>query len=121
MSPIIAKTNDMRPPPPIPCSTRVRVNQVRPFADPHRTEAQVKVISAAANTVLDPNRSATQPLTGMNTANDSIYAVMPRLTSLGPTPKVLAICGSAVAITVVSKYSMKKAAATTKGRMLKFL
>jgi hypothetical protein len=46
---------------------------------------------------------------------------MPRLTSFGPTENVFAICGNAVAITVVSKYSMKKAAATTKGSTLKFL
>ena len=46
---------------------------------------------------------------------------MPRLTSFGPTPKDFAICGNAVAITVVSKYSMKKAAATTKGSTLKVL
>ncbi len=43
---------------------------------------------------------------------------MPRLTSFGPTSNDLAICGSAVAITVVSRYSMKKAAATTKGSTL---
>src|SRR5580700_7260420 len=45
--------------PPIPCSTRVKVNHVKPFADPHKTEAAVKVIKAEANTVRDPTRSAT--------------------------------------------------------------
>jgi hypothetical protein len=37
---------------------------------------------------------------------------MPRLTSFGPTLNDAAICGKAVAITVVSRYSMKNVAAT---------
>ena len=37
---------------------------------------------------------------------------MPRLRLFGPTPNERAICGRAVAITVVSRYSMKKVAAT---------
>jgi hypothetical protein len=41
---------------------------------------------------------------------------MPRLTSLGPTAKDCAICGNAVAIMVVSRYSMKKVPATIYGR-----
>jgi len=40
---------------------------------------------------------------------------MPRLTSFGPTEKDRAICGSAVAMMVVSRYSMKKVAATMNG------
>jgi hypothetical protein len=37
---------------------------------------------------------------------------MPRLRLFGPTWNERAICGRAVAITVVSRYSMKKVAAT---------
>ncbi|MET3249091.1 hypothetical protein ABIE53_005901 [Burkholderia sp. OAS925] len=40
---------------------------------------------------------------------------MPRLTLLGPTPNECAICGNAVAMTVVSRYSMKNVAATMYG------
>ena len=64
------------------------------------------------NTVREPKRSATQPPIGMKTARVSIYAVMPMLTATAVTSNVLAMCGSAVAMTVVSRFSMKYALAT---------
>jgi hypothetical protein len=79
---------------------------------PHNTDASVNTAIALKNTVREPHRSAIQPLTGMKIASASIYAVIPRLTLFGPTPNERAICGRAVAITVVSRYSMKKVAAT---------
>lgn len=39
---------------------------------------------------------------------------MPIFTSTAPTPKVLAMSGNAVAITVASRFSMKKVTATNK-------
>ena len=73
----VLRTTIMRPTgtisaPPIPCSTRAAVKEARPVAEPHSTEATVKITMALANTLRDPRRSATQPLTGMNTASVSI-------------------------------------------------
>ena len=43
----------------------------RLWARPHRIDPAVKVIRAATNTSRALNRSANQPLTGMNTASTS--------------------------------------------------
>jgi hypothetical protein len=45
----------------------------------------------------------------MKTANVSRYAVMPELTLTGVSANVRAICGSAVAMTVLSSCCMKNA------------
>ena len=69
---------------------------------------------AAAKTVREPKRSATHPLIGMKTASVNIYALMPALRAMGVACSAGAICGSAVAITVPSRFSMKKAPATSR-------
>ena len=57
--------------PPSPCSTRAATNGHSPSHSPHSIEAAVKMAIAAANTSRVPYRSATQPLSGMNTARVS--------------------------------------------------
>ena len=58
--------------PPMPCSKRAAVNSVT-FCDmPHSTDATVNTPIALKNTVREPQRSATQPLTGMKIASASI-------------------------------------------------
>ena len=72
----------------------------------------MNIAIAAANTPRAPKRSTIQPLTGMNTATVSIYAVTPMFKPTGSVPKDHAICGSAVTMTVLPRFSMKNAAAT---------
>jgi hypothetical protein len=55
----------------MPCRMRAATNIGRLCARPQATEASVKMRIAPANTWRGPNRSATQPLTGMNTASAS--------------------------------------------------
>ena len=74
-------------------------------------DASVNVPIAAAKIDRAPKRSATHPLIGMNTASVSRYAVMPMFRFTAPTWKLLAICGSAVAMIVPSRFSMKNAPA----------
>lgn len=69
---------------------------------------------AKLNTNLAPNLSATQPLIGIKTASTSMYILIPILRSIAVLLKVTAIWGSAVAITVASKFSIKKVTATSK-------
>ena len=97
--------------PPSPCRMRIRVNCVSVWAMLQKSDARVKMPMAAAKTVREPKRSATQPLMGMKTASVSRYAVMPMLRLTAPTWKLFAICGSAVAMMVPSRFSIKNAAA----------
>ena len=53
--------------PPRPCTMRARTRNQSEGAKPHSTEPSVKMTMAARNTARLPRRSATQPLTGMNT------------------------------------------------------
>ncbi len=57
--------------PPAPCSTRATVNSHSVPLAAQTTEASVNATIAQANTMRAPNRSATQPLAGMNTATVS--------------------------------------------------
>ena len=54
--------------PPTPCSSRATIKAPSDCAAPHMSELAVNTAMAAANTDRAPKRSATQPLTGMNTA-----------------------------------------------------
>ena len=54
--------------PPMPWKMRASTSSGRDWLMPHSTEPRVKTTIAARNTRLAPNRSATQPLIGMNTA-----------------------------------------------------
>ena len=67
---------------------------------------------AARKTVRAPKRSATQPLSGMNTASDKRYDVSASLSATGSSWRSAAMAGSEVAITVESICSMNKATAT---------
>ena len=97
--------------PAIPCSTRISVNWTSVCDNPHSSDATVNAPNADANTVRAPARSATQPLTGINTATVSRYAVMPMFIATAVTWKLRPICGSAVAMIVPSNSSMKNAEA----------
>ena len=59
-----------------------------------------------------PNRSAIQPLAGTNSATENMYAVSATFMCTGSAPNARAMVGSAVAITVLSKFCMNSAAAT---------
>ncbi len=58
--------------PPTPCRTRQATSISRLVDRPHNTEPRVKKPIAEAKTRRVPNRSAIQPLTGMNTARLSV-------------------------------------------------
>ena len=60
----------MAPPP--PCRMRQATRRWRSLETPHRSEPSVKRPIADAKTRRVPNRSATQPLTGMKTARLSV-------------------------------------------------
>ena len=101
--------------PPNPCTTRIAISIGRLSAMPHSAEPPAKISTAAQNTRRAPNRSAIQPLTGMNTARLSRYAVITRLSRSGVSPRLFAIAGIATAIIVESSPSMKKAQPTISG------
>ncbi len=71
--------------PPMPCNTRNAVNATSPRDSPHRSEATVNTPIAATNVARAPTRSATHPLTGINTASVSRYAVIPIFIETTPT------------------------------------
>ena len=54
--------------PPMPCRMRASTRTPSEFACPQAIEPRVNTTIAARNTVRVPNRSAIQPLAGMNTA-----------------------------------------------------
>ncbi len=54
--------------PPMPCRIRASTSTPSEFAWPQAIEPRVNTTMAARNTVRVPNRSAIQPLAGMNTA-----------------------------------------------------
>ena len=54
--------------PPRPCRMREATRASRFRDRPHRAEPSRKTTMAQMNTRRDPNRSAAQPLTGVNTA-----------------------------------------------------
>ena len=90
----------------------MQVNCRSVWARPHKSEATVKMATAEAKTVRAPRRSATQPEMGMKMARVRRYAVMPMFMRTAPMWKERAIWGRAVAMTVPSRFSMKKAPAT---------
>src|ERR1700730_45182 len=91
---------------------RAAVNAIIPLLNPQRMEDTVKIAMAETKTERAPTRSATHPLIGMKTASISKYAVIPIFRSTGLTWKDFPICGRAVAMTVPSRFSIKKAVAT---------
>src|SRR3954452_14628100 len=105
--------------PPNPCTTRIAISIGRLSAIPHSAEPPAKISTAAQNTRRDPKRSAIQPLTGMNTARLSRYAVITRLSRSGVSPRLFAIAGIATAIIVESSPSMKKAQPTISGMTMR--
>src|SRR4051794_15708622 len=78
-------------------------------------EPTMNTAIAIENTARAPNRSAVQPLAGMNTASDSRYEVIASFRVSGLVPISAAIAGSEVAITVESMFSMNRAVATMSG------
>src|SRR5689334_25025173 len=81
----------------------------------HSSDPPTNTTIAAANTLRDPKRSATQPLIGMNTARLTRYDVSASLSASGFSPMSAAIAGSDVVITVESMFSMNSAQATISG------
>ena len=79
------------------------------------TDPSMNTPTAIANTMRAPNRSAVQPLAGMNTASDRRYDVMASFSVSGLVPMSAAIAGSEVAMTVESMFSMNRAVATMSG------
>ena len=72
----VARSSTSRPTgtiiaPPAPCRMRAAIRNPSVSARPHNTDPTVNTASAARNTERLPNRSAIQPLAGMNTATES--------------------------------------------------
>ncbi len=78
-------------------------------------EPAAKIRIARRNTLRAPKRSAAQPDAGMNTASASRYEVSASFRWIGSAPRSAAICGSEVAITVPSMFSISSAVATISG------
>jgi hypothetical protein len=74
------------------------------------SEASMNRPMAASSTRRGPKRSATQPLTGTNSATASRYSDTTRFMRTAASPKSAAICGSAVSTAVLSSSSMNSAA-----------
>src|SRR6266700_160727 len=98
--------------PPIPCTMRATTKSVSEEDAAQPIEPSTNTTIAARNTVRPPNRSAVQPLIGMNTASESRYEVTASLSANGLVPISAAIAGNDVAITVESRFSMNSATAT---------
>jgi len=69
---------------------------------------------AVRNTGRAPQRAASQPLSGMNTASVTMYAAMTSPTEVEATWRASPIRGAAVVTIVPSRFSMKKQPATSK-------
>ena len=101
--------------PPMPCRMRAITKSVTEDDSAQPIDPAMKTAIAIENTMRGPNRSAVQPLAGMNTASDSRYEVMASFSVSGLVPMSAAIAGSEVAITVESMFSMNRAVATMSG------
>src|SRR5229473_342617 len=87
--------------PPIPCTMRAITKSVSEEDAAQPTEPSTNTAIATRNTARPPNRSAVQPLIGMNTASESRYEVTASLSARGLVP-----------ISVESRFSMNSATAT---------
>src|SRR4051812_3693310 len=101
--------------PPAPCTIRAITKWVTEEDSAQPIEPTMNTAIAIENTARAPNRSAVQPLAGMNTASDSRYEVMASFRVSGLVPISAAIAGSEVAMTVESMFSMNRAVATMSG------
>ncbi len=101
--------------PPIPWTNRAATSAPSEPLTAHPIEPSRNTAIAVMNVVWAPNRSATQPLTGMNTASDSRYVVNASFSAIGSVPRSVAMAGSDVESTVESMFSMNSAQATISG------
>src|SRR4030081_617699 len=101
--------------PPMPCRMRAIKKSVTEPDKAQPIEPTMNTATARENTRRAPNRSAVQPLAGMNTASDKRYEVIASFSVSGLVPISAAIAGSDVAITVESMFSMNRAVATMRG------
>src|SRR4051812_21757894 len=101
--------------PPAPCTIRAITKWVTEEDSAQPIEPAMNTAIAIENTARAPNRSAVQPLAGMNTASDSRYEVIASFSVSGLVPMSAAIAGSEVAMTVESMFSMNRAVATMSG------
>src|SRR4051812_5411081 len=101
--------------PPAPCRMREITKWVTDDDSAQPIEPIMNTAMAIENTARAPNRSAVQPLAGINTASDSRYDVIASFSVSGLVPMSAAIAGSEVAITVESMFSMNSAVATMSG------
>src|SRR3954452_13245024 len=101
--------------PPMPCTMRAITKWVTDCDSAQPIEPTMNTAIARLNTMRAPNRSAVQPLAGMNTASDKRYEVIASFNVSGDVPISAAIAGSEVAMTVESMFSMNNAVATISG------
>src|SRR3954467_6113019 len=101
--------------PPAPCRMRAITKWVTDDDNAQPIEPTMNTAIAIENTARAPNRSAVQPLAGMNTASDSRYEVIASFRVSGLVAVSAAIAGSEVAMTVESMFSMNRAVATMSG------
>src|SRR3984885_10618186 len=99
---IIAIPTGISSPPPAPCTARNTTSSGSDVATPHSADAAVNSPMAASTTLRAPNRSPTQPDTGITTASVTRYAVTTPLTDATGTAKYLLSVGSATLTTVAS-------------------
>ena len=99
--------------PPMPCRIRATTSIHRLLLTAQSAEATVNVAMAQSSIRRPPNRSVSQPLTGIPMAMVTRYAVIAMLMSIAATPRSAAIAGAAVAMIVPSRFSMKKVPATS--------
>jgi len=100
-------------PPPSPWTIRKITNCCTVAANPQAADARVNSVTAARNTSRAPNRSPSQPATGIATATATRNPMLTVAVSSTGTPRSAAMVGSATLTTVASMIVMNIAATKT--------
>src|SRR5207244_3783331 len=88
--------------PQIPCSTRYTTSWVRLVALPHKAEAMVNPATEIRNTYLMPKCPASQPVSGIMIAAETMYEVRTQATWSCEAESAPWICGRATLAIVLS-------------------
>src|ERR1700730_5216833 len=92
----------MRPAPAIPCDARTKTTSPRLVGRPHRAEASVKPMIEIRKIYLMPNRPASQPVSGIMIAAQTMYDVSAQAIWSSEADRLPWICGRATLRIVLS-------------------
>src|SRR5215472_8995391 len=91
----VACDSGTRPAPATPCSARKKTSSPRLVAAPHSAEATVKPMTEPRKTYLIPKRPASQPVSGIMIAAQTIYEVSAQATWSSEADRLPWTCGRA--------------------------